>query len=196
MSAAIVSRLKGKELKAAQLTAEGETAEAIAAQVGVTSRTIERWRDRPDFANHVGRLRTEMAAALKAEGIRRRENRLASYQDTFDRLMKIVEERAEDGGRNGAYYRVPGYSSGLMVADVKFGGDGDRVYVYKVDTGLVSALLNVQKQIAQDSGQWSEKDESALLGKKGASIINTVYVGVPRPDFTQIAVQQVVEVEG
>lgn len=195
MSAAIVSRLKGKELRAAQLDAEGETAEAIASQVGVTSRTIERWRERPDFANHVGRLRVEIAAALKAEGIRRRENRLASYQDTFDRLMMIVEDRADDAQLSGHYYNVPGYRSGLMVADVKFGGDGDRVTVYKVDTGLVSALLAVQKQIAQDTGQWSEKDESATLHGKKTSIINTVYVGVPRPDFTQIAVQQVVEID-
>lgn len=192
MPLSIVSSLNRRELKAAQLVAEDElTEETIAAEVGVNRRTLQRWKDRPDFANHVGRLRVEIAAALKAEGIRRRENRLAEYQDRHDRLKLIVEERARDPLN--AF--VPGWKSGFLTHDVKFGPEGEQVHLYKVDTGLLAAFLALEKQIAQDVGQWSEKDESALLGKKGTTVINTVYVGVPRPDFGAVAVQQVVEIE-
>lgn len=188
------SELTGKQLEAAQLLAEDElNDETIAAQLGVTRRTVARWKLMPLFEARVADAKRELAAAIKAEGIRRRENRLAEYQDTYDRLQKIVEERADDGKMGGAHFRVPGYSSGLMVADVKFGGEGDRVTLYKVDTGLVASLLNVMKQAAQDTGQWSEKPETP--NGRQTNIINTVYVGVPRPDFAQVAVQQVVEID-
>lgn len=199
MSLQIVRKLSGKELQAAQLIVDGELSlDDIAIEVGVAKRTLIRWKERPNFELHMGRLREEIAAALKAEGIRRRENRLANYQDRIDRLQRIIEARAADR----FYAFEPGYSTGLMVRDVKsiqVGDDHVKVELFKVDTGLLSAMLALEKQAAQDSGQWSEKEDPSLTNLNGrkTTMISTVYLGVPRPSFdgTPVAVQQVVEIE-
>ena len=189
MAQKLTHSLPGVQLKAAQLVAFDElTDEAIAREVGVGRRTLERWKSRPDFAQHVALIRIETAAALKAKGIAIRENRIANHQDLHDRLVRIIEERGADP----AYKDVPGWTTGLLVHDVKNVGGGEAAHgvdLYEVDTGLIAAINANKKQLAQDAGQWTEKHED--LGK-GATVINTVYVGVPRPDFTQLA--QVVEV--
>jgi hypothetical protein len=78
-----------------------------------------------------------------------RDKRLQAIQDRHDRMMMIVEERAEDMAD------VPGGRSGLLTRDFK-GEGGDRVEVYKFDAKLASELREHEKHIAIELGQWNE----------------------------------------
>jgi hypothetical protein len=54
---------------------------------------------------------------------------------------------------------VPGGKSGLLVHNVKSIGSGEfaeRVDLYEVDTGLLQQCLALEKQAAQEVGDWEE----------------------------------------
>jgi hypothetical protein len=55
---------------------------------------------------------------------------------------------------------APGADTGLLMRTWKQIGSGDSAVIveeYQVDTGLLKALLDHEKQAAQELGQWSEK---------------------------------------
>jgi hypothetical protein len=186
-------RWSEKSERAAGLVAQDAlTDEAIAADVGIARRTLERWKLDPAFAGRVAALVAEFAAAVKAEGIANRQNRVAALDDRWRRMQRVVEARAEQ------YKDVPGGDSGLLVRQVKLvkvygsatevdeleGGEGPEgdvltsmkreveVAEYAVDTGLLRELREHEKQAAQELGQWTEKREHS------GELLLRQYVGV------------------
>ena len=177
--------------RAVELVADDhETDEAIAAEVGITDRTLRRWKDEPYFAGRVALRRAELAEAIRAEGLAKRENRLAGYQDRYDRLQRVIDERAADP----SMATIPGGTTGLLLRETKFikmfsvalDEEGNEtgpatplklyaeVQVYTVDTGTVRQMDNTARQAAQDLGQWVTKGE--VTGKGGEPLIK-VYAG-------------------
>ncbi|MFD5227411.1 hypothetical protein ACFWJ5_02490 [Streptomyces qaidamensis] len=65
----LAPRLSGRE-RAAVYVALGEVSTRAARAVGVDSSTVRRWRQRPDFAADVGRIRLKLLGegALDASG--------------------------------------------------------------------------------------------------------------------------------
>ncbi|MEW2272179.1 helix-turn-helix domain-containing protein [Streptomyces griseofuscus] len=61
-------------MRAAVLLAMGRPTEEIGPLVGVSGRTVRRWRDRPDVSADVRRVRTKLldgaVAAVRAGGVR------------------------------------------------------------------------------------------------------------------------------
>src|SRR5947209_19202253 len=87
----------GRSDRAAVLVAEDlKTDEQIAEEVGVSKRQLERWKLEPDFAARVRGHRGELQAAVVAEGISRRENRVAALNDRWQRLQRVIEARADE----------------------------------------------------------------------------------------------------
>jgi hypothetical protein len=88
-------------------------------------------------------------ACVGAVALSVRGNRLAALQERHERLLTIVQERAEryEG-------KTPGGGSGYLAKDYK-GKDADRP-VYKIDGTLLGELRELEKQIAIESGQWQE----------------------------------------
>ena len=89
-------------------------------------------------------------------GLARREKRVAVLNDMHDRMLSVIDERAEDV----AMQAVPGGKSGLITKQLKGIGKGEDfqvVEVYEMDTALVRELRATQEQIAKELGQWVEK---------------------------------------
>lgn len=170
-------RWSEKAERAALMVAEDLKPDAeIAATAGITERQLRRWKHHPDFAARVNALNAAARAAVEAEGIANRQNRVAAYNDRWRRLQQVITERAADP----ALATIPGGVTGLIVAtpmlvkvyNAFVAADGEEsdvlsivpktsqlVYEYAVDTGLLKALLDLEKQAAQDLGQWTEKQE-------------------------------------
>jgi hypothetical protein len=157
-----------KTERAALLVAQDDLADrAIGAACGVTERTIERWKQHPEFAARVQEHRDAWREAIKAKGIAERQNRVDALNDRWHRMRQVIEERAEDA----ATARVAGGSTGLIVRDVKGVGKGEDfqlIDIYSVDTGLLKELREHEKQAAQELGEWSEKRE--ISGPGGDAI--------------------------
>lgn len=142
-----------KSEKAAILVAEDRlTNDAIAVAVGITDRTLTRWKTNKEFAARVEGHVADFAAAIRRRGIARLENRVDALNDRWNRMRRVIEARAEDGETD----TVPGGSTGLIVRVEKSTRDGT-IIEYSVDTGLLSELRAHEQQAAKELGQWEDR---------------------------------------
>ena len=167
--------------KAAGLVADARKTEvAIATEAGISERTLRNWKAHPVFAARVDSLVTEAKAAAKALTIANKERRVARLQDRSAKLDQVIAARAEE------HATVPGGDTGLLVREPKIvkvynaestrrrgpssvaeeDDDDERltptggvqiVYEYRVDTGTLAEMRQIEKQAAQEVGEWIEK---------------------------------------
>lgn len=179
--------------EAALLVAKDEQTDTeIAKACKISQRQLERWKLHPDFAARVQEHRDAWREQIKAQGIADRQNRVDAANDRHQRMQRVIEARAEE------HAAVPGGATGLLVrtaklvkvytsdADPDDSDDGGEtlysakrdviVYEYAVDTGLLKEMREHEKQVAQDLGQWTEKQEHA------GELLVRQYVGVPVED--------------
>jgi hypothetical protein len=138
------------------LAADELTDEEIAVACQVGRRTLVRWKTIAAFAEKVRQLAREMGQAASRYAIGRVTRRLQGYDDRRARLLAVIEGRASDS----TMQAVAGGPTGLLVRTVKSIGGGDNAQVveeYAVDTGLLRELRELEKQAAQDAGQWVDK---------------------------------------
>lgn len=93
---------------------------------------------------------------IRGEGITNRQNRVNAYNDRWERMKLVIDERAADE----SMARVPGGKSGLLVRQWKkigFGEDTEMVEEFAVDVGLLKELRELEKQGAVEAGEWNEK---------------------------------------
>ncbi len=156
--------------QAAQLVAAGkQTDVAIATALKIRPETLWRWRQTTDFMGRVDALQAEMAAAVVAEGIASRTRRIQALNDRWDRMKRVIDERASDP----EFSNVAGGTTGLLVHTVKMiggGRDATTVDEYAVDTGLLKELRAHEEQAAKELGQWVEKTRGEVTGKDGGPI--------------------------
>lgn len=144
----------------------------IALACAVPLRTLTRWKSTVGFQERVAEIVEKVAAELVRRGIAEKQNRLDSYVDLHKRMERVIAERAAAPpmsiSSSTRAADVPGWSTGLLVHDVKL--SKEMAYdVYSVDTGLLSSMNATKKQIAQEIGEWSEKHE--LSGKGGGPVL-------------------------
>lgn len=146
------------------LLAEDRVIDAeIATLSGVTLRTLTRWKGDPAFRARIEHHKAVMAAVVEAEGISRRENRVRALNDRWQRMQRIIEQRAEDMGQpdeNG--YVIPGGDTGLLVRQTKsigFGENNTVIEEYAVDVGLLRELRAHEEQSAKELGQWVDRSK-------------------------------------
>ena len=155
--------------RAAKLVADDRlTNEQIAADVGVSRRTLDNWKTWPEFQERVAQIVERTRKAILSRGIAVKANRVGSLHDRWERLQRVIEERAGDA----LVADVPGGTTGLLVPEPmllkvqgEMGEDGrfiatgesQIVYKYAVDTGVLKELRDIEKQAAQELGQWTEK---------------------------------------
>lgn len=151
-------KLKPNQERAAALIAQGRSDVETAAIIGVEKHSIMRWRRSATFTDRIAAEAVAIVAAVKAEGIANRQNRIDAYNDRWRRMQTVIEERATDP----QFSRVPGGKTGLITVTFRGVGRGEDfqlVEEYAVDTGLLKELREHEKQAAQDLGQWTEKQE-------------------------------------
>lgn len=170
-----------REERAAGLVAEDTLTNAeIGAAVGVRARTIERWKAHPAFAARVAELVAAAQAAAKVRTIANKERRVQRLQERSEKLDRVIAARAEQ------HAEVPGGDTGLLVREPKIvkvydvkttqrrgptalaqEDDDDEqmtptggvqiVYEYRVDTATLAEMRQIEKQAAQELGEWVEK---------------------------------------
>src|SRR4051794_22257426 len=102
--------------EAAELLAVGELSYSeVAARLGIDGRTVFRWRQDPEFMARVAALRAGLCAAEFDYGVSLRLARVVALNDRWERLRKLVDDRAADPAMAGA----PGGSTGLLIRKVK-----------------------------------------------------------------------------
>lgn len=169
--------------------ARGDEWATIGAAVRVTGRTLQRWHAHPEFAAEIARVKRDMAEAVKAEGIANRQNRIDAMNDRWHRMQRVIDERGADetmaaipGGTTGLVLRKPAFVKVFEVHDPADLDDDDAlmtptgnvrlVYEYAVDTPLLKALLEHEKQAPQDLGEWTEKRDIS------GDVLIRQYVGI------------------
>lgn len=166
--------LTAVQSRAAILVADDElTDEAISAELGITSRTLRNWKDRPVFQAAVAEHRARIAASISRFWVAKRRKRVKRLQELADAAISVIEQRAADP----TLADVPGGTTGLMLRDVKVvgtGEDAERVDMYRVDTALMAEIRNTLKQAAQEVGDWTEKREVGL--ESDAELTQVVFV--------------------
>lgn len=121
--------------------------------------------------------------AIKAEGIANQQNRIEAYNQRWTLLEQIRQERAADEWLSD----VPGGRTGFVVKQLKnvkhhFVPDPDdeegkessmlmETWESAVDTGHLKEFRELEKQAAQDTGQWTEKREVSGPGGEPFAII-------------------------
>lgn len=170
-----------KHEEAAQLLASGELTDTeIAERLDVTRQTIWYWKKNPEFAalidEHLDRFREEVLR----RGLANRMRRVKAQNDRWNRLQRIIEERADHAD----YANAPGGRTGLLARTVKMIGSGENATVieeFAVDVGLAKLLLEHEKQAAQELGQWIDKQEVA--GDIEKPVVVKVLRGVSMDDI-------------
>lgn len=142
---------------AAYLVAEGDlTYPQIAERVGTTRQTLLAWRQRPEFIRRVEAIRQEYRAAVRERGIAILEKRVEAQNNRWRKLQRIIDERGNDE----THANVPGWTTGLLVHDVKMIGSGPAamaVDLFAVDAALLKEMRELEKQTAMELGQWVDR---------------------------------------
>jgi hypothetical protein len=126
-------------------------------------RSLSMLRDiaRKKYAEEVAAFEQE---ALK-EGLAQRAVRILEKMERHESLKKIVAERgAELDGESG------GAGTGMIVRDFK--GKSADIPVFKLDAALLKEFRDLEREIAIELGQWTEKKE--MSGPDGGAIPITI----------------------
>jgi len=148
-----------RQEKAAILVAEDyQTDEQIAESIGITRKTLFVWKKKPGFAARVEEIAVLLSEQALKQGISRRERRLAVQNETHNKLLTVIAERAKDA----ELQTVPGGKTGLVIKTVKGIGKGEDFRVveqYQTDTDTIKAILAIHEQTAKELGQVVERVE-------------------------------------
>ena len=176
--------------KAALRVAEGKWLDArIAAEAGVDRSTLWRWMHDPDFATLVEEHKAKLYAAILKRGIADKQLRVAALLDRHQRFAQVIELRAErstaaiedDTGLTPGGLPIPDAdgtipekpkrrvpaeaATGMVVHQTKFSPSGMQIDEWVVDTGTSAEMRNLEKQVAQEMGEWTEKRDVTSNGE-------------------------------
>lgn len=138
--------------KAAQLIAQDHLSdEKIAVEVGISRRTLARWKVDRKFVARVEQITTAYADSVLRHGLARKTRRLAVLNDLHEKMLQVITERASDP----ELAEVPGGKTGLVTKTLKGIGKGHDfqvVEVYQVDTGPSARSATCKSRPPRSSG--------------------------------------------
>ncbi len=153
--------LDDRKRRAAALMAETTLSNSkIAEEIGVSRKTLWLWTKEPAFAKYLQELNEELDQETRRYAVGRRRSRLQALQERQDKLLTVVEERAEWFAKHEP--TVPGGTTGYVVKRIKGVGSGPYTHIvneYEFDVALSKELREVEKQAAIEVGQWTEKQQ-------------------------------------
>lgn len=109
-------------------------------------------------------LREQFRREAEETGLAIRFVRLRQKMARHELLWQVIRERADHMDMQDA----PGGKTGLLALDYK-GKDADRA-VYKLDAALLKEMRDLEREIAIELGEWTEKRE--LTGAGGQSLLD------------------------
>jgi hypothetical protein len=151
-------KLKPAQQKAAMLVAQGASNGQVAAEVGVSLRTIVNWKRDAGFQAAVDGALRPWLDQMRAREIADREKRLERLNADRLRLMHIRDARAQDP----AVQAIPGGKTGLVIRCGRrkldlLGQVIEETEEYKVDYRMLERLESMEEQAARDLGQRDQK---------------------------------------
>jgi hypothetical protein len=165
------------------------TDEAIAEVVGVTKRTITNWKQDPEFAALVGEYHGQIIAQALKLPIAKKHYRVATLNMIHDRTLQAIEHRASayqmDDSPLSHAVRVfgddapPEASTGLFMAKRSISATGKPVTDWVFDSALVKEIRELEKQAAQELGQWSEQSKVEVDGGMRLEIVGMADEDLP-----------------
>jgi hypothetical protein len=120
-----------------------------------------------DVRSRVSELRREIESSYIHLQITERDERLKADQERWDGMREVIQAR-----KTGDYTRA--LKTGLLVRRERVIGTGENAKVieeYEVDTALLDAMSSLEKQVAIETGQWTEKQDVDLHGQISAKSI-------------------------
>lgn len=154
-----------RETAAAAVADDTLVDDEIARRAGVTRETLAAWKLTPEFATRVTEITTAAAAAATAATVSDKLYRVRVLDDLHAKILTVIAERAKE--YDGA---AAGSGTGLLVRTERGIGRGEDFRVveeWTLDTATLAELRQIQKQVAQELGQWVEKSEATI--KRDAS---------------------------
>lgn len=106
-----------------------------------------------------------------SSGLAQRATRIALKSERHDLLRQVIAERGEEAEMQ----NIPGGKTGLLVREYK---GSDFRPVYKVDTGTLKEMRDLEREIAIELGQWTEKKE--LTGAGGADLLDPLVAALEK----------------
>lgn len=169
-----------KAVAIAMLAPADRTIRSVIAELGISRTQFFKWRQDPLFDRLLEESRAAYAKRFFHIGLVNKEQRLMHLNDMHERLMEVIEERAESP----IYKEAPGGSTGLIVKTIRIitpkGKPPIRINEYKVDTATLAELREIQRDVAEEMGQLTQKHE--LTGLDGKPLqppqINVNFVAV------------------
>ncbi len=162
---------------AALLVATGKlTIPHIAKRVGVSQRTVSKWKNDPEFLAEVRKAANAWRPKARREGVADQDARLRDLNDRYKRLRAVIHQRAKDPQMK----KAPGGKTGLLCVTYKMQSLGEgrgskAIPEYSVDTGLLTAMLAIEEHTAIEMGQWNPKTPKA-----GDQIISITQIMIER----------------
>lgn len=136
---------------AAVLAAEDLPNLQVAERVGVSLMTYMLWRRRDEFRERVAELRRRRADAVADISIANVRDQVAAADDRWRRMKLVMEQRGADPDMQS----VPGGRSGFIARSYRAFPSGQVnvpptiVEEYKVDTGFLSAFVELEAHVAK-----------------------------------------------
>jgi hypothetical protein len=169
-----------RTIPAAQAVAEDRlTDEQIAASVGVTKQTLERWKKHPEFQQRVAEIVEKYRQAVLSEGIADVVNRVKALGDRWGRMQQVIEARGKRYRDYRAKYDddpvvstnfIPDEAETGLVILIETPTKEGLKREWSVDTSLLSEMRATEKQAAIEVGQWQEKKDITSGGNPLSSI--------------------------
>lgn len=109
-------------------------------------------------------------------GLARKAARIQKLEGLVQKLNQVIEER----GKDEHLQEIPGGKTGLIVREYK----ALDLPVYKVDTAVIKEVRDLLKQIAIETGEWTEKKDVTSAGAPLTPMQPTinVYASEQQPD--------------
>ncbi len=175
-----------KRNRAAILLAEDELSDAaISDTVGIGRTTLSRWKLDPEFAALVGDHRGRIVAEALKLPIAKKHKRVAVLDDLHSKALQVIADRAgrytsevaDRDSAEAATRRMFGRdtpdeaATGLMARTETANTTGMITVNWQFDRALVSEIRDLEKQAAQELGQWEE-----TLNVNHAGLVTQEYV--------------------
>lgn len=157
---------KQRERAASLVASDYLSDKEIARAVGITERTLERWKTQPAFRDRVASLIDAFRRSVEGKTIADKEARMEAYYQRWIKLHSIVAER----GTGEEMVDAPGGKTGYLTCVLRvigYGDNAERIEEFAVDTGLLRELRELEKQAAIEAGHWKERMELDLKVAKG-----------------------------
>jgi hypothetical protein len=122
-------------------------------------------------------IRERAANVLEAQSLEDRQYRLEELKVRHIALKAIIDARSKSPEMK----NVPGGDTGFVIRRTRvigLGAAAEHVTDYVIDTRSMDMFLKIERQAAQEMGQWAEKADPSA----NARIVDNVVIYLPQKD--------------